>query len=212
MPLKNKVDVQWILDALAADRTKTRKGLGDAIGIDRSGVTRLLKGERALKMRESFMIAEYLGVAGPFGFAEEQAPFTRHGSTLALAPIYRVSEDESSEEFWRLHRNEPPVDHRPKAPILASATLVFGLYARDDSMAPRYKAGELIFVDPARPIAAGDDALFTSVLPQTNAERAIVGELVSATPSQFTIKQHARAGEKRLAARTWTASLIVRCY
>lgn len=205
-------DVQWILDALQRDRTKSRKGIGDAINIDKTGVSRLLNGARALKMREGLKIAEYLGVAAPIGFSEDEASFD-HSSRPSPAPIYRSSlADESPTPGWRLYRSEQPIDYRPKAAHFASAALVFGIYAQDDSMAPRFKPGELIFVDPSRPITPGDDVLFIARRKQGEAERAVIGELVSATPATFTYIQHVRKGERRLPAKTWTANLILKGY
>ncbi len=209
MPRSDKIDIQWILDALARDKTKTRKGVGEAIGIDKSGVTRLLNGERALKMRESIKIAAYLCVPVPLGFAEDETPF-EHPPTR-LAPVWRASPGDDA-PYWRLYRGEPPIDRKPKAPHFASAALVFGVYAQDDAMAPRFKAGELLFVDPARPIAPGDDVLFISKRAAGNIERATVGELAKLGPSHFIFVQHGRPGEQRLPAKTWTANLVLRGY
>lgn len=206
MPPPQKTEIQWVLDALARDPTKTRKGIGEAIGLDKSGVSKLFSGRRALKMREGLKIAEYLGVAPPIGFAEEAASFT----PAALAPIYRASAD-AEEASWRLYRNEPPIDRRARAPHFVSAVRVFGLYAQDESMSPRYKLGELIFVDPARPANPGDDALFVEKY-AAGYERVVVGELMKSTQTHFHVSQHGRPGERRLSAKSWAAHLVLRWY
>ena len=208
MPPRSNPEIQWILDGLARNRTKTRSGVAKAMGIHKSGVTKLLKGERQLKLREGFRIAAYLGVAAPTGFSEEDTAFDHSDATVRSAPIFRASED-PSREFWRLHRDEAPIDRKPKAPSFASAAHVFGFYAPDGSMAPRFKAGELIFVDPTRPAAPGDDALFMAKRSPGAVERVVAGELVAATPTHFVFAQYARPGEQRLPVKSWTASLIL---
>lgn len=55
----------WIRAALAADKRKTGKGLADALGVDPSQVTRLLKGTRKVSAEEIRTIARYLGVNPP---------------------------------------------------------------------------------------------------------------------------------------------------
>lgn len=210
MPQADKTDVQWILDALAADRTKTRKALGEAIGIDKSGVTRLLNGGRTLKFSESRKIARYLGVARPGGFSEEATPFAA-APPAAMAPVYRASAELTDPPgWWRLHRKEPQIDSKPKAPQFAAATRVFGLYAQDDAMTPRFKAGELFFVDPARPVSPGDDVLFTQKAPQGGFEKCILGELLRASPAQYFFLQHASGGEQRISAKSWIPNYVLR--
>lgn len=127
MPRRNLSDIQWILDALEHDDTKSRKGIGDAINIDKTGVSRLLSGFRTLKMRESLKIAEYLGVAPPFGFAEKQADFTP--AAAALAPVYRAAPDgDWPPATFRIFRQDRPVDYKPKAAHFAAASEVFAFY------------------------------------------------------------------------------------
>ena len=211
MRSKDKADIQWILNALANDATKTRKGVGEAINVDKSAVTRLLKGERALKLRESVMIADYLGVAPPIGFAEEVAAFSPPPQS-SLAPVFKTIAMDDSPATMRLFRNEAPIDFRLKAPHFAAAALVFGLYIQDNAMAPRFKPGELIFADPVRPAASGDDVLFLARRAGKGAERALIAEMVSASPTHFEILQHGKKGSFRLSAKTWDPHPVLRCY
>lgn len=61
--------------------------------------------------------------------------------------------------------NPHAVDHAPRPPGIIAARKVFAVRMPDDSMAPWRRAGELIFVDPARPVRRGDHALFHLVDP-----------------------------------------------
>lgn len=61
--------------------------------------------------------------------------------------------------------NPHAVDHAPRPPGIIAARKVFAVRMPDDSMAPWRRAGELVFVDPARPVRRGDHALFHLVDP-----------------------------------------------
>lgn len=212
MPRRSLADIQWIIDALEKDGTKSRKGVGDAINIDKTGVSRLLSGNRALKMREGLKIAEYLGVPAPFGFAESAAAFAPAPKS-PLAPVYRSTiGGAKAPATFRIFRNERPVDYRPKAAHFASAAEVFGVYVEDDLMSPRFKPGELILVDPSRRIAPGDDVLFIAKRMTPDGERALVGELAAATGAHFEYFQHGRKGVFRLPAKSWTAAPVLKGY
>jgi len=212
MPRRNLTDIQWILDALEQDDTKTRNGIGDAINIDKTGVSRLLSGFRALKLRESLKIAEYLGVAPPFGFAEKETEFTP-ASMSTMAPVYRAAPDgDWPPATFRIFRQDRPVDYRSKAAHFAAASEVFAFYVQDGLMAPRFKPGELLFADPTRPIATGDDVLFTGRRQSSGGERALIGELTSSTPALFQCFQHGKRGDLRLSAKVWATAVILRGY
>lgn len=51
------------------------------------------------------------------------------------------------------------IDRVRRPPGLMHAKNVYALYVRGESMSPRYRPGELIFVSPDRPPASGDDVV-----------------------------------------------------
>jgi phage repressor protein C with HTH and peptisase S24 domain len=55
--------------------------------------------------------------------------------------------------------NGEVVDMVRRPPGLAGAAAVFALYVHGDSMSPRFEAGDLIFVNPARPPTPGCDVV-----------------------------------------------------
>lgn len=79
-------------------------------------------------------------------------------------------------------------------------------------MAPRFKPGELVFVDPTRPISTGDDVLFTGKRQPSGGERALIGELTALTPALFQCFQHGKKGELRLSAKSWATAVVLRGY
>lgn len=208
MARPDKSDIQWILDALEQDAAKTRGGIGDAIGIDKTGVSRLLSGARALKLRESIEIAAYLGVAPPIGFAEPHAKFDHAPS---LVPVYRAKAIAKSEDgSWRLYRNEAPIDRASPPARVAASKDIFGLIAQDGCMAPRFKRGELLIVIPGRKASPGDDVALIARRREAGADRIIIAELVAITPTDFRVFQHKKEGELLLPARSWKVSPVLR--
>jgi phage repressor protein C with HTH and peptisase S24 domain len=61
----------------------------------------------------------------------------------------------------------------------------FAVYVAGDSMSPRFKPGEMVYVNPNRPPAAGDD-----VLVEMTDGTGIIKELTKITATTLTVKQH----------------------
>lgn len=51
------------------------------------------------------------------------------------------------------------VDYVRRPPGIAGTRDVFALYVTGDSMEPRYRPGDLVYVNPTRPPRAGDDVV-----------------------------------------------------
>jgi SOS-response transcriptional repressor LexA len=95
--------------------------------------------------------------AGP-AQAAARAPAPVHASGLIRdVPLYGAL-IVGRGPLFRL--NPHAVDHALRPPGIIAARKVFALRMPDDSMAPWRRAGELIFIDPARPVRRGDHAMF----------------------------------------------------
>lgn len=195
--------VAWMLEKLKEDRSKTRAGLAARLGVDKSVVTRMMAGGRQIKVSEVAAIAEYFGALPPVGLAEEAAPFAGREHGPAMAPVYRAASDGSGD--WLLYRYADPIDWRPRAPHFERAAKVFGLYAPDDAMAPRYKPGEIVWVNPLRPARLGDDALFAECKGKRSPERVVLGEFKGDAGGDHIFVQHKDDAERRLRAQHWSA-------
>lgn len=196
-------EVDWIRAALAADRTKTQTGLARALRLDKSAVSRLLQGQRRLKFEEARLAAAYLGVAPPAsddpprGFADESAGFDHAGP--ATAPIVAAAAE--ADGVWRIRRAEI-IERRPRAPQLIGVDSVFGLYAPDAAAAPRFRIGEVAWINSGRPAAPGDDALFIGEETDAGAA-AILGQLIRTRASHFEALRFDTGETRRLAVADW---------
>ena len=194
---------RWLREQFALNPSKTQAELADRLGIDKSGVSRILRGQRMVKAHEVGAIADYFGVMPPLGLSEDQAEFV--AGPTALAPIYRMATEVRT--GWRLYRNEPPVDRRTRTTVIARDSLAFGVYAPDDYAAPRFKPGEIIWADPGRPPRLGDDVLILESRLR-GGQRAEIGELVGQSARELRIARH-RDGEVRaMSARQWSAVFL----
>lgn len=52
-----------------------------------------------------------------------------------------------------------PIDMVRRGPGIAQSRTVFAIYVEGESMSPRFDPGDLIYLDPARPVRIGDDVV-----------------------------------------------------
>lgn len=207
-------EVDWILDALARDPAKTRTGLAKALNIDKSGVSRLLKGERRLKYEEAQRAAHYLGVAPGGaaadigGMAEEAAGYAAEAGAGAIsdsAPLFRAETGENG--LWRLDKSAL-IERRAPLPHFAGAKEIFGFYAPDNAMAPRYHAGEVVWVNPARPASTGKDALLITIHGDAAPAEIAFGVLESRSAHMMVLSQYGSGLRREFPVQDWRAVYV----
>jgi transcriptional regulator with XRE-family HTH domain len=162
------VDAAWIRDRLQ-DTRKTQRDIARVLGIDSSGVSRLLDGRRKLGADEARAIRTFLGGAAP-GSAPS-ATDKRANESMANRrrlsgpkPRTRLSADipilgpivPDGLDCFRLP-NGPPAEHRPCPPQCVGVTGAFGVFLPDNSLAPRAWVGEVLYVHPNKPAVANAD-------------------------------------------------------
>ncbi|WP_428408523.1 helix-turn-helix domain-containing protein [Hyphococcus sp.] len=202
-------EVDWIIEALERDPAKTQTGLAAALGIDKSGVSRMLKGRRRLKYEEAQRAAEYLelnpAVIERAGLAESETHFLPEEGQETLAPLYESAAGENGKWLLDLQR---PIERRPQARDFAGAALVFGFYAPDESMGPRFHTGEVVWVNPARPPAAGHDALLLAKNVPPSETAAYLCVLQETTSSAYRISQYGVRGMREFPLSGWRAAYV----
>lgn len=209
MLLSMQREVDWIIDALERDPAKTQTGLAEAMGIDKSGVSRMLKGRRRLKFEEAQRAAEYLGVNPAAhereGFAEPEEPFRAEAQGEGLASLYASAAGGNG--VWRIDFRRP-IERRRQAPDFAGAELAFGFYAPDDIMAPRFRTGEVVWANPARPAVVGLDVLMLGKENAAGETPACLGVLEEKTSTVFRISQYGLDAVHDLSAAQWRAAYV----
>ena len=86
--------------------------------------------------------------------------------------------------------NGETVDYVSRPPQLAGAAEAYAVYVAGSSMEPRYLAGELVHIHPARPVTPGAFVL-VQLRPESEGEtpRAFIKRLVRRTASKITFEQ-----------------------
>jgi phage repressor protein C with HTH and peptisase S24 domain len=103
-------------------------------------------------------------------------------------PVYGVAVGGDDASFLL---NGTAVDQARRPPSLAGNPRVFAFYVVGTSMNPRFRLGELAYVNPARPPGIGDDVLI-EMLPDHEGEpgAAYIKTLVSVTATSYVCEQY----------------------
>ncbi|MET4260012.1 hypothetical protein ABIC09_004972 [Bradyrhizobium sp. S3.12.5] len=206
------VDAAWIRDRLQ-HTGKSQRDVARVLGIDASGVSRLLDGRRKLGAEEARTVRKFFDEV-EHGAAKDMlanGTTTRRGLPGPI-PRTRLSADipilgpivPDGPDHFRLP-NGPPVEYRPCPPQCAGVTGAFGIFLPDDSLAPRAWAGEVLYVHPNKPAVANADVYVKLKSPEENRiailrclnadERSMECVSVTARPSKppFRIQRSAIA-------------------
>lgn len=81
------------------------------------------------------------------------------------------------------------VDYVRRPPALAFTRDVYALYVQGDSMSPKYEAGELIFINPHRPVQVGDYVVIQEPVGDDHVIQSFVKRLVKRTATTVTVEQ-----------------------
>lgn len=77
-----------------------------------------------------------------------------------------------------------PVEYRPPSPALAGVTGAYGMYVVADSMEPKYRKGDVLWVHPAKPVRPGDYVVVVCV-----ENLAVVKRFVRRTKTHLVVRQ-----------------------
>jgi len=207
------VNIDWILEALKRDTTKSRAGTARALNVDRSAITRLLHYDLQLKFHEAKKIGIYLGVTPVFNNNIALTDRNHDNDTqtiLETAPIYEAGILATG--VWMVHRLDPAIDHKLRAPHFMNAARVFGFYAPDNTMAPRFKSGEIIWIDPARAPEINGDVLLVDHNVGPDGSSVMLAELIEKSLEEWIIIQHAAPQEHRLERTLWDGLYVLPRY
>lgn len=193
------VDAEWIREQLHTTG-KTQRALAQALKLDPSAVSRLLEGTRKLKAHEvPRIVAFFQGKDAP-----EQVGSGPHGqiSDRIVAegtdPGWQVSQSDrhrakpgprpkakaatelpvfgplTAERGGLYVLEERVAERRPSPPQLLGVSGAYALFVPDDQLAPRYLAGEVIYIHPHKPPIAGS---FVVVRFRSPKGRVAIGEV-----------------------------------
>jgi hypothetical protein len=202
------IDAAWIRDRLHGSG-KTQRDVARVLGIDASGVSRLLDGRRKLRADEARTIRTFLEGAAPGaapqasdvraneGMTKRNLPGPRPRTRLSPdIPVYGPIVPDGA-AFFRMPGG-PPVEYRPCPPQCVGVAGAFGFFAPDDALAPRARAGEVLYVHPNKPPVANADVFlrFRSPADRIAILRCVDGDERSLRFVSVTVVRPSRPSER----------------
>src|SRR5216684_7793607 len=141
-----------------------------------SAISRMLKGERQMKLLEAVQVAAFLGVsqedvlrhAGASGTAAARTVPARRGRPPRAAgtagvppraepiPIRSAGRGGGDQEMFL---EDGPIGYTPRPANLVGVRGAYAIYMVGDSMEPRYEQGWLLHVNPFKPPTRGRDVV-----------------------------------------------------
>jgi phage repressor protein C with HTH and peptisase S24 domain len=105
---------------------------------------------------------------------------------LAKIPLYGSAEAGPGADITDMDR---AIDHISRPPFLLSATNAYAIFVVGESMSPRFRSGEIVYVDPAVPVRTGGDAIIQMADNKGNLT-AIIKEFVAQDDDKLSLFQH----------------------
>ena len=167
------MDTAWFHNTLER-AGRTQADLARYLGLPPSAVSRMLRGERQMKLLEAAQIALFLGVTQEElsrhvdGVATPSAEPARRGrpprSTAPLAPIQRqdsmpIRSAARGGNDQQMFLQDGPIGYTPRPANLVGVRDAYAIYMVGDSMEPRYTQGWLLHVHPHKPPTRGRDVV-----------------------------------------------------
>lgn len=206
---KGMGDTKWILEALEA-RQRSQAELARALGINPSGVNRLLKGERVLKAAEVPVIERFLGVKAPEtarGLSDALRVYGGRDGQENWAPLY--ASGAATDGVTIIYTGDNPVSEEAKPPRHARVRGLWAFAAVGDAMAPRFEPGETVWINPHRQPRIGDDVLLIENREAGGAIYCLLRKLLRDGPKTWTVRQHTPAKEMTLSKDDYRIALVL---
>lgn len=195
-----------VLRAFRDERGLSRPELAKLVRAHPNQIQKLENGERTLSLEWMEKFAPHLGktpddflrARNPQQTAETkkpEVPETNVGARVDYAPgrwpldLPVKGTAECGPDGWSLFNGE--TSHMaPRPPWLAGVPGAYAVYARGQSMVPRYHDGELLHIHPGKPVQIGDYVL-VQAKPEHEGEapRALIKRLARRSGSKVTLEQ-----------------------
>jgi phage repressor protein C with HTH and peptisase S24 domain len=166
------MDTIWFHEALER-AGQTQADLARHLGLAPSAVSRMLRGERQMKLLEAVLVAAFLGVTQDEVLrraGDESVPPpepARRGRPPRQPSAYATPRQEAmpiksaarggGEQHMFLE--DGPIGYTPRPANLAGVRDAYAIYMIGDSMQPRYEQGWLLHVNPFKPPTRGRDVV-----------------------------------------------------
>ena len=168
------MDSNWFQETLAKASTSQAE-LARHLGLAPSAVSRMIKGDRQMKLQEAVEVAAFLGVSQEEVLRRAGDPSTvppstepgRRGRPPRAAPAFGLNRQDPlpirsaarGGNDQEMFLGDGPIGYTPRPANLSGVRDAYAIYMIGDSMEPRYIQGWLLHVNPFKPPTRGRDVV-----------------------------------------------------
>ncbi|MEQ8748320.1 MAG: S24 family peptidase [Amphiplicatus sp.] len=186
------MDVETI-KRLLQETGHTQRELAAHLEVDPAAITRLLRGERRLRLDEAPKVAAFFGRSQPGPAYQAPAPGSGAAFPAPAAesgardlPVYASAQGGPDGMII----DYTPIEWIRRPPGLEGVVDAFAFYVVGDSMVPRFRHGERLLVHPRRPPRPGEDVLLILRDSLGDAANAMVKTLVARHDDRIVVAQY----------------------
>ena len=184
---------------LLKETRHTQRELAAHLDVDPAAITRLLRGERRLRLDEAPKVAAFFGLSPPSQSLPGAPPQisgevdlrpATGGNDLDAAPrdlpVYGSAQGGPD----GMAIDYQPIEYMRRPQALEGVLDAFAFYVVGESMSPRFRHGERLLVHPRRPVRAGEDVLLILKDPERPDANAMVKTYLGRRGDVILVEQY----------------------
>jgi phage repressor protein C with HTH and peptisase S24 domain len=162
--------------------------LADACGTSRAQIDKLERGERRLTVDWMVRLAKALSCLPAELLPDSAGVSSGEPVPVALTiparliPVRSAARGGTDQEMFL---EDGPIDHRPCPSFVGHVRDAYAIYVVGDSMAPMYRPGQMLYVNPHRPLTPGRGVVITK-----RNKAVLIKELVRVTPTALVLREY----------------------
>lgn len=156
--------------------------LAEAADTSRAQIDKLERGERRLTLDWMIRLAKPLECL-PADLLPQALPGAVNiNSRERMIPVRSAARGGDEQEMFL---EDGPIDHRPAPGFVANVRDAYAIYVVGESMTPMYRPGQLLYVNPHKPLMPGRGVVVTKL------NRAVlIKELVKTTATAVFLREY----------------------
>jgi phage repressor protein C with HTH and peptisase S24 domain len=175
-------------------------GLGRTV--DRATVNKMISGRRAIAADELIAITRILGVEmttmSRNNVVTNETDLLLHRSPAVLKPaIPVVGEPDHMGGNRLIFPEDDCVEWTFSPPGLENTHGIYAVYVHGTQMSPRYRPGEMVWINPNKPLKCGDDVIVRLKDVETAQTIGIIREFVALQDRVLVLARFNPSGEER---------------
>jgi len=159
--------------------------LADASDTSRAQIDKLERGERRLTLDWMLRLSTPLECLPADLLPDSGTSIANdRGSSLRerMIPVRSAARGGTDQEMFL---EDGPIDHRPAPSFVAHVKDAYAIYVVGDSMRPMYRPGQLLYINPHKPLMPGQGVVITK-----HSRAVLIKELVRRTATGLCVREY----------------------